>query len=230
MATQTTGAIAWRPTGNGQGGYYFFTLTTGRILNHNRWTALPMPAEVSDHVHVLACCGVAGLIFTNQLGAPILLNGDGHDDDSDDDASYVPSEGSAKDDDLLVDTENDEHIAGVYDNDGAKGDPDDPDGIEGEVDVGVDNDSIEGEVDGKVDNPNDAEDQVDNGVGNADDQVADDGVEIGENMAEGQVLGGNVEMAEEMDGRYGARIGVYDLRQRRPRDNSHLHAILEKLS
>jgi acetolactate synthase regulatory subunit len=48
MATRTTGAIALRPTGNEQGGYFFFSLTTGRVLNRNRWTALPMPADVID--------------------------------------------------------------------------------------------------------------------------------------------------------------------------------------
>jgi hypothetical protein len=33
MATQTTGAIALCPTGNEQGGYYIFSLTSGRVLN-----------------------------------------------------------------------------------------------------------------------------------------------------------------------------------------------------
>jgi hypothetical protein len=54
MATRTTGAIALRPTGNAQGGYYFYSLGTGRRLNRNRWTPLPMPAEVIDCVHALA--------------------------------------------------------------------------------------------------------------------------------------------------------------------------------
>jgi hypothetical protein len=33
MEARTTGAIALRPTGNDQGGYYFMSLTTGRLLN-----------------------------------------------------------------------------------------------------------------------------------------------------------------------------------------------------
>jgi hypothetical protein len=36
MATRTTSAIALRPTGGiEQGGYYFFSLTTGQMLNRN---------------------------------------------------------------------------------------------------------------------------------------------------------------------------------------------------
>jgi hypothetical protein len=48
MATRTTGAIGLRPTGHEQGGYYFYSLTSGRVLDRNQWTALPMPAEVID--------------------------------------------------------------------------------------------------------------------------------------------------------------------------------------
>jgi len=54
MSTRTTGAIALRPTGNIQGGYFFLSLSTGKRLNRYAWTALPMPGEVIDRVHVLA--------------------------------------------------------------------------------------------------------------------------------------------------------------------------------
>jgi hypothetical protein len=50
MTTRTTGAIALRPTGNEQGGYFFFSLTMGCWLNRNRWTVLPIPADA------IACC------------------------------------------------------------------------------------------------------------------------------------------------------------------------------
>jgi hypothetical protein len=36
MATRTTRAIALRPTDNQQGGYYFYSLTTGRRINRNQ--------------------------------------------------------------------------------------------------------------------------------------------------------------------------------------------------
>jgi hypothetical protein len=54
MASRTMGAIALRPTGNNQGGYYFLNLATCRRINHNHWTELPMPNSVINHVHVLA--------------------------------------------------------------------------------------------------------------------------------------------------------------------------------
>ena len=54
MATRTIGAIALRPTGNTQGGYFFFSLSTGRVLNRGRWTSLPMPNEVIDRIHRMA--------------------------------------------------------------------------------------------------------------------------------------------------------------------------------
>jgi hypothetical protein len=54
MAARTTvGAIATRPTGNAQGGYYFIRLDTGRRIHRCDWTALPMPDLVIDQVHRL---------------------------------------------------------------------------------------------------------------------------------------------------------------------------------
>ena len=54
MATRTIRAMALRPTGNTQGGYFFFSLSTGRVLNRGRWTSLPMPNEVIDRIHCMA--------------------------------------------------------------------------------------------------------------------------------------------------------------------------------
>ena len=34
----TIGALSLHPTGNVQGGYFFFSLTTGQILKRNHWT------------------------------------------------------------------------------------------------------------------------------------------------------------------------------------------------
>ncbi|HEY9815833.1 MAG TPA: hypothetical protein V6D20_08560 [Candidatus Obscuribacterales bacterium] len=72
-----------RPTGNSQGGYYFYSLQTGRILNRNHWTELPMPAEVITRVEQLVAGNLAaGLSFTNRHGQ---VNNDDDDDDEDDD-------------------------------------------------------------------------------------------------------------------------------------------------
>ena len=50
MTSQTTGAIALRPTGNAHSSYYFYHLNTECILNRSRWTKLPMPTDVIERV------------------------------------------------------------------------------------------------------------------------------------------------------------------------------------
>ena len=73
MQTRTTGAISLRPTGNAQGGHYSMSLTTRRRLNRNHWTLLPMPQDVIDRVHTLACRSKASrnLQVTWHDGTPI---------------------------------------------------------------------------------------------------------------------------------------------------------------
>ena len=134
MATRTTGAIALRPTGNNQGGYYLYSLSTGKVLNRYHWTVLPMPNEVIDRVHVLARRAAADLTFADRDGAVIPND----DDDDDTDHDYVPDDdsdddgGDDGDDDDGYDTDNDANvidpdvdIAGVYEYDNPN-DRDDP--------------------------------------------------------------------------------------------------------
>ena len=52
--SRTVGAIALRPTGNQQGGYFFMSLHTGHIINRLHATKLPMPSEVIIRVEQLA--------------------------------------------------------------------------------------------------------------------------------------------------------------------------------
>jgi len=87
MITRTTGAIALRPTGNAQGGYYFYSLSTGRRIFRMRWTELPMPQEVIDRVHVLArrSNDAHGLAFGWRDSAPIGDDDDNYNSDSDSD-------------------------------------------------------------------------------------------------------------------------------------------------
>jgi hypothetical protein len=89
MESRTTGAIALRPTGNAQGGYYFISLTSGRRLSRSRWTTLPMPQEVIDRVHVLARRSNANrdLTFAWRDGSAIADVGN-----DDDDSDYDPEE------------------------------------------------------------------------------------------------------------------------------------------
>jgi hypothetical protein len=209
MATRTTGAIALRPTGNEQGGYYFMSLTTGRVLNRNHWTALPMPGEVIDRVHALArrtSAGAPGLAFLDRDGNPLV---DPDDDDSDDE-SYRPSdndEDDDDDDDNVYDPDgHDAPIAGVYQN-----------GNEAEVEAGL------GAGLGAKDNyAEQVEAGLDAGLG-AEDNYAEQ-VEI---AAELQDDTDDLPLDQEMDNKYGPRTGEYELRPRRPRDYSHLHTTLE---
>ena len=68
MTSQTVGALALRPTGNVQGGFYFLSLSTSRVLNQLRAMALPMPDHVVDQVHRMARQQKAnpGLLFGNR--------------------------------------------------------------------------------------------------------------------------------------------------------------------
>ena len=124
MATRTIGAIALRPTGNTQGGYFFFSLSTGRVLNRGRWTGLPMPNEVIDRVHTMARQdhGSNGLIFEDRDHIPIA----NPNDDGDDDSTYYPGEDDNDDD--SEDVADDDTDGGANDDDEHPDPPDDPQG------------------------------------------------------------------------------------------------------
>ena len=111
MAARTIGAIALCPTGNTQGGYFFFSLTTGRVLNRGRWTSLPMPNKVIDWVHRMAHQehGNNGLLFEDRDHNPLV----DPDDDGEDDSTYHPEEDNNSD-------------GGDDDDDEDPGPPDDP--------------------------------------------------------------------------------------------------------
>jgi hypothetical protein len=96
MQARTTGAIALRPTGNEQGGFYFMSLTTGRVLNRNHWHELPMPQDVIKRVHDLARRSYASrdLVFQFRDGAPV-----DDDDESAADEDYDPYSDEDGDDD-----------------------------------------------------------------------------------------------------------------------------------
>jgi hypothetical protein len=114
LLARTTGAIALRPTGNNQGGYYFMSLTTGRILNRNHWHELPMPQDVVDRVHKLARQSYAtkDLVFQFRDGATV-----DEDDESAADPDYEPNDNESIDDgtEYDTDTEPDEMIVPIHD-------------------------------------------------------------------------------------------------------------------
>ena len=86
MLPRTTGALALRPTGNAHGNSYFFSLTTGRVLNRVHATPLPMPDNVIKRVETLACRQRAnpGLVFGDREQQPINDLDDYYYDEADD--------------------------------------------------------------------------------------------------------------------------------------------------
>ena len=48
MNPRTVGALALRPVGNGQGSFYFLSVSTGRVLNRLHATTLPMPNDIIE--------------------------------------------------------------------------------------------------------------------------------------------------------------------------------------
>jgi hypothetical protein len=52
MAERTVGALALGPMGNIQGGYRFLNLATWKPITRRKWTALPVPQHVIDHVNL----------------------------------------------------------------------------------------------------------------------------------------------------------------------------------
>jgi hypothetical protein len=99
MATRTTGALALRPTGNTQGSYYLYSLSTGRVINRNKWTALPMPQEVITRVHNLARRSAANLALTFQDRHGDIIPNNDDDEDDDEDEDYIPGDEEEDDDD-----------------------------------------------------------------------------------------------------------------------------------
>jgi Reverse transcriptase (RNA-dependent DNA polymerase) len=250
MATRTIGAIALRPSGNEQGSYYFFSLSTGRVLNRNHWTELPMPAEVIDRIHALARrnnVNNQALEFGDRNGYPVNAeNEEEVGDDDDDDESYAPSNHQLDDD-----TEDSDHISQAamnYNTDG----PDIPQADVYDVPIaGVDNEEEMNENPNNYDdanvniieqnNENNEDMEYENeveflGNGNGEGinemntiEIEDDlEIEHDSNGINNDVDGNaNDVQINDMDNRYGARTDAYSLRPRRPRDYSHLHTTLE---
>ena len=54
-----------RPTVNEQGENYYMSLKTGRLLNRNNATPLPMPSDVIEHVHSIVHRAPVGITFAD---------------------------------------------------------------------------------------------------------------------------------------------------------------------
>ena len=98
MNPRTVGALALCPVGNGQGSFYFLSVSTGRVLNRLHATALPMPDSMVDKVHGMAQQqkNNPGLIF-----ADCNLSPDEYDDD--DDETYYDNDNDDEEDEEVLD-------------------------------------------------------------------------------------------------------------------------------
>ena len=91
MQERTTGAIALQPSINAQGAYFFVSLKTGRRLNRQSFTPLPLPQEIINCVHRLALRNPKGLDIRYRDRRPFLEPEYGNDDDGDN-STYALSE------------------------------------------------------------------------------------------------------------------------------------------
>ena len=91
------GALALRPTGNAQGGFYFMSLSTSWVLNRLHTMALPMPDHVVDQVHHMAQQQKVnpGLLFGNQSMSLLNDQDMGESSDDEDDEEYIPDDEDA---------------------------------------------------------------------------------------------------------------------------------------
>ena len=182
MQTRTTGAIATKPTGNAQGGHWFYSLTTGRMLDHQKWTSPPMPADVIERINVLAKTGQIGMNFTNMRNEEYDDDDDDSegDDNSDSDDSDYDDEDSSDDDD----DDYDDFIAGVNGNNLAPDPPtnvdDDDDDDDDEEWNDDDNDDEEEDLIVENENENDNED-VDETFNNENDDIPEESEECDDN-------------------------------------------------
>ena len=184
MNPRTAGALALWPVGNGQGSFYFLSISTGRILNRLHATVLPMPDDIIEKIHRMARQQKSnpGLSFADRNLHPD--EGDYADDD-DDDETYHDDDNDNPDDD---NDNNDE----PYHHNNDHGDDDDDDDDESyrpnddsDNDDDDDYDGDEGGVDTNADDGSD-------GTGNdpptvdtpVDDTPEDEGVEDNEPLTE----------------------------------------------
>jgi hypothetical protein len=213
MAPRTTGAVTLRPTGNAQGGYYFMSLTTGRRISRNRWTALPMPQDVINRI--------------TQMGQQ--QHADEGIEFQDRDRRDVGDQGNEEDN---MNNNDDHSVIQI--------DQDDDDNNNYDYNYNNGYDYAYQEVNGGA---NGEQEAVRVPIEEIQDYVPPEGwagpieqenMEPGEVMAEDQgeeVIAepnnideqDNVGVERDMDLRYGERTGAYNLRPRRARDYGHLH-------
>ena len=229
MRTRTTGALSIRPTGNMQGSYYFYSLTTGRVINRNHWTALPMPGEVIDRVHLLARNQRIldpGLTISNLDGNSFEEELDNYPDEILNDDNNIDIAGVINENEdnaiMLLPDQNEPNVINLYDNDN-----------ENELHPYMNNED-EIELNNNIYNVpilNQNEDKIDHNeeiidIAGVPLEPENNTTHDNEDIDENEEID-NIPNVNEMDDTYGPRNHEYNLRPRRPRDYSHLHTTLE---
>jgi hypothetical protein len=164
MHTRTTGEIATKPTGNAQGGHWFYSLATGRMLDRLQWNPLPIPSDVIEMINILAKASQAGMNFTNMRNE--LYDEDEDDDsdaDSDTDSGYNSDDASSDEDDS--DDIYDYSIAGVDTDNPGNSDPDTEEADENNNDglsAGQDEDEVLDDISLSEENVNKVKNLTDN--------------------------------------------------------------------
>lgn len=226
MRPRTIGAIALRPTGNNQGSHYYFSLSSGRIINRSYATALPMPSEVIDRVHTLARRQKAnkGIIFGGRDGTPDVDEpGDAeyNDDDDDDDSDYTPEPYDEEDFDDEWDDNDDPPAADEAEDAADNALPDDAEDGLSDVDEGEEPDEVDIDAEEDDDPPQVEELAGDEPEGNAE---VNDG-QLGGNTEVDHDENSQEDLVQQMDARYGPRSGAYGLRPRR-KSKTYMQALM----
>jgi len=225
MTPRTIGALALRPTGNIQGNFYFLSLSTGRVLNRQSATPLPMPNEVIERVHLLARRQKAnpGLVFLDRDQQPFADDqpDESDDDDDADDDDYVPPDFA---DDYNTDDDGDDDDDVDY--------PADDDNEDAQLDGVEEVEDAAGIVDDAVQEVDEAAGNDGEAAGNDGDEHPDELAAAGEDNVEVETVDSDDEEsvgddeeddAAQMDAAYGERTSAHNLRPRRRRSYSHLH-------
>jgi Reverse transcriptase (RNA-dependent DNA polymerase) len=232
MATLTTGAIALRPTGNQQGGYFFMSLTTGRRLSRNQWTELPMPNDVIERVHSLARKSKADkdVMFYDRVGENI------GEDPSMDDQDNDPAIWDVVQDEILQDRAPGDNLNDAEPHDEMGDEYPAPADISDDEDENAQYIADDVEADEALQGEElDDDDTNHNDIGDDDTPAinvdTDSDTEIVDEESDEDAMPDELRTeatVEDMDEKYGERTGAYNLRARKPRDYGHLHTILEQ--
>ena len=140
------GAICLGPTGNAQGGHWFFSLTSGSRIVHRCWTALPMPQEVILRISQIGRAqGMPSHItYANRRGDEISDHlEDFYDDKDDGDSSSESDDDTYMENSSNQDSEDDGTI--VSNGETASSEDDDDDDLQGD-----DNDDLQGNPDAAI--------------------------------------------------------------------------------